>query len=321
MKYKVTVCIPVYNAELFLEECIESLTSQTMKEIELIFVNDGSTDKSLHILRQYAAIHPNMIILNQKNKGLGGARNAALKIAKGEFVGFVDADDFVDNKMYQKLYETAKMNAADIAYCNSRFYPAAIKNKKIWFNKYHGKIDASFLHKNTQPGNKIVSNSLLKRINFQFYEKNGDGQYIILMLQANHIVSISDIFYNYRVGHQSMSTNYNIDNFKISIKSCEKQIELLKYTQYKDTLKDYFKFRMIYVLLQAQIVAALYNDKACFDECSSKIKKLGYKKNINLVLLKNELGLIRYLGMVYVIPRNYMLSKNIVRILSRFSII
>jgi glycosyltransferase involved in cell wall biosynthesis len=314
--YKVSVCVPVYNMEAYLEDCIESLVNQTLKDIELIFVNDESSDRSLAILERYAKMYKNIKIISQKNTGLGGARNSALAIAQGEFVGFVDADDFVDECMYENLYEAAWTAKADLVICDLRFYPDDNTKKSKWFTEFKGEVTAEFLNKNTQPWNKIVSNDLIKKINFRFFEKNGDGLYIILMLHANKILTIPNVLYNYRVGHASMSTNYKLENFAISIKSCEAQIELLKTTSYKESLKEYFEFRMIYVLLQALSIAALKNDENHFIEYSKRLKGLGYRNNkYSSRLLKSEFGKLKYFGMIYILPFSFNLSKLLTRII------
>lgn len=310
---KVSICVPVYNMEKYLEECIKSLVNQTLREIEIIFVNDGSTDNSMRILKKYEEKYSNIKIISQVNQGLGGARNTALKNAIGEYVGFVDADDFVENNMYEKMYLKAKETNADIVMCDYEFYPNSETNKKKWFNPYKGEITGEFLNRNTQPWNKIVSNKLIKDLNFEFFEKNGDGVFIYLMLSANKIVSIEEKLYNYRVGHSSMSTNYNMKHFEISINSCEKQIELLNKTKYKDKLKEYFEFRKIYVLIQAIAVAAKLKNKQKFHEYVEKLKKINYKKNAyNKKILKKEFGILKYIGMIYILPINYRFSSIIV---------
>ena len=98
--YKVTVVVPVYNVEKYLIRCIESLINQTLKEIEIILVNDGSKDKSGKICEKYALKYKNIKVIHQLNKGLSGARNTGIKIAQGEYVGFVDSDDYVEKDMF-----------------------------------------------------------------------------------------------------------------------------------------------------------------------------------------------------------------------------
>lgn len=109
---RVSVIIPVYNAAPFLHSCVQSLLNQTEKSLEFIFVNDGSTDESLSILESYT--DPRIILLNQTNAGVSAARNAGLAVARGTYVGFVDADDFVETTMFQHLADLAVQHQAEI---------------------------------------------------------------------------------------------------------------------------------------------------------------------------------------------------------------
>lgn len=111
---KVSVIIPVYNIQNYLKKCIDSVVSQTLKDLEVIIVNDGSTDASLEIAEQYAASDHRIEIYNQKNKGLGAARNTGLAKATGEYVFFLDGDDYVDCNAFASLYEYACQNDLDI---------------------------------------------------------------------------------------------------------------------------------------------------------------------------------------------------------------
>ena len=116
---KVSVIVPVYNAENTLTDCLGNLVHQTLEDIELILVNDASTDGSLEILLSCERQFPDKVLLinNTENLGAGGARNLALDMAQGEYVGFVDADDMVDSHMYEKLYTAAKAGDYDIVDC------------------------------------------------------------------------------------------------------------------------------------------------------------------------------------------------------------
>lgn len=110
---KISVIIPVFNMGVFLEECLESVMAQSLKEIEVICVNDGSTDDSLDILRKYSSMYSNVVVLDQVNCGVGASRNRALSIAQGEFVAFLDSDDFYpENDVLECLYRSAKENDA-----------------------------------------------------------------------------------------------------------------------------------------------------------------------------------------------------------------
>ena len=114
MSIKVSIILPVYNVEKYLEDCIESAVNQTLDEIEIIAVNDGSTDNSLDILVSYSNKYPNIKIVNQDNKGLSGARNSGLKIAKGEYIYFLDSDDYIDTNSMEYCYSLSKSYDLDI---------------------------------------------------------------------------------------------------------------------------------------------------------------------------------------------------------------
>lgn len=116
---KVSIIVPVYNAEKYLEQCMDSLISQTLEETEIILTDDGSTDSTPAILKRYKDKFPDKItVLRTENKGVSSARNTALKIAAGEYIQFVDADDYISQDMSRKLYEAAKEQECDIVICD-----------------------------------------------------------------------------------------------------------------------------------------------------------------------------------------------------------
>lgn len=116
MEIKVTVIIPLYNMEQYLEECLETVKNQTLHEIEILCINDGSTDNSLHILEKYSKSDTRFIIINQKNRGVAASRNQGIRMAKGKYVMFMDSDDkYPDNCVIEKLYEAAENHRVKIA--------------------------------------------------------------------------------------------------------------------------------------------------------------------------------------------------------------
>ena len=118
LEIKISVVIPVYNAEEYIIECIESLLGQTLKECEFIFVNDGSNDGSQQIIERYKLLDSRIKLINQENQGVSCARNNGLKIALGEYIGFVDADDFIEEEMYEVLYDSIKSDNSDSVISN-----------------------------------------------------------------------------------------------------------------------------------------------------------------------------------------------------------
>ena len=114
MRPKVSIIVPMYGVEQYVEKCIDSLLNQTLKEIEIILVDDGSPDRSGEIADDYAKKDNRIKVIHQKNAGLGPARNSGIQVATGEYIGFVDSDDWANCKMFDRLYEAAVKNNSDI---------------------------------------------------------------------------------------------------------------------------------------------------------------------------------------------------------------
>lgn len=116
IKPKVSVIVPMYNVETYLDQCVESIRAQTLADIEIILVDDGSPDRCGSMAEQYARIDGRVKVIHRPNGGLGPARNSGLEIATGEYVGFVDSDDWIEPCMYERLAFAADLNSADIAF-------------------------------------------------------------------------------------------------------------------------------------------------------------------------------------------------------------
>ena len=116
----ISIVIPVYNIEKYLKECLDSLVNQTFKDFEVICVNDGSKDKSLDILNEYAKKDSRFIVVTQENGGSGSARNNGLSRARGKYVQFLDGDDYFEPELLEKLYNLAEKYQANISVCSSR---------------------------------------------------------------------------------------------------------------------------------------------------------------------------------------------------------
>ena len=126
---KVSVIIPVYNVENYIEKCLESVINQTIDEIEIIVVNDGSTDLSKERINKYLNKYKDKIkYLEKENGGLSSARNYGMKFATGEYIAFLDGDDYIELDAYQKMYEKAKEENADMVECDFLWeYPKKVK--------------------------------------------------------------------------------------------------------------------------------------------------------------------------------------------------
>ena len=112
----ISIIVPVYNVEQYLAQCIESILKQTYKYLQIILVDDGSTDGSGSICDKYKEIDERIIVIHQQNKGLVGARKAGLYMATGQYIGFVDGDDYINKEMYQSLLDYAITETADVVH-------------------------------------------------------------------------------------------------------------------------------------------------------------------------------------------------------------
>lgn len=168
---KVSVIIPVYNTSKYLDKCLNSLINQTLKDIEFIFVNDGSTDNSCEIIKKWMKKDKRIILLNKENGGQASARNLGLKKSRGEYIAFLDSDDYVDYNMYDIMYQEAVKNDLDIVLCNYYFdyNNKIVENKKI-FDKTRIINQKEYIISTPSPCNKIIKKEYLDKSSFSFPE-------------------------------------------------------------------------------------------------------------------------------------------------------
>ena len=182
-KPKVSIIVPVYNTEVYLEKCLESLIEQTIEDIEIICINDGSTDNSSKILEKYQQKDKRITILTQQNQGQSIARNNGINLARGEFIGFLDSDDWAEKTMLEELYQNAKEFGSNISMCSISVYDEKTDTSNIkdtymnleifpqeYFNKSFDYKDCKdFLFRIcVTPWNKIYDANWLKDNNIYF---------------------------------------------------------------------------------------------------------------------------------------------------------
>ena len=181
---KISVIIPVYNVEKYIKQCLDSIVNQTLEDIEIICIDDGSTDNSPYILEKYAIKDDRIIVITNDHKGAGAARNSGLRIAKGNYISFVDSDDWIGISAYEKLYNAAISKDADMVFFkmlnysneHAEFYNTDYYDltciKKFFTNltyNYHDFRNQLFRIA-VSPCNKIYKRSFLERINAKFPE-------------------------------------------------------------------------------------------------------------------------------------------------------
>lgn len=228
---KLSIIVPVYNVEKYLPKCLESLIKQTLKDIEIICVNDGSMDNSLTILKEFASKDSRIRIINNQHQGVAKTRNTGIEQSTGEYIGFVDSDDYIDIDFFEKLYNSATKSNSDIAI-------ASILKHKNFFNIYNAKYTKEEIAITIQDKiklcedkkhfffyawNKIYHSGFIKENNIKFSEGQiyEDVMFAIKALYySNKIISVYGTKYHY-IEHENSLTKYKD-------KTGEKEQDLIK---------------------------------------------------------------------------------------------
>ena len=211
---KISVIVPVYNTAQYLPRCLDSILNQDFEAYEVICVNDGSSDNSIEILREYENKSSKIKVINQANSGVATTRNTALKHAKGEYLAFLDSDDFVREHYLSRLYDAAIDTRSDIVICNFyRYYEQINLAKPVLYKFRRGVFDKHEILKGLIPDNLIHSylwNKLWKREIFENYSTFPNMKFedfavmSQLMYKADKIAVINDALYYYRIRKTSI---------------------------------------------------------------------------------------------------------------------
>lgn len=252
---KVSVIIPVYNVELHLRRCLDSLVNQTLQDIEIIIVNDGSKDNSQNIIDEFHSKYPDKIkYYIIENSGAAQARNYGLSSVEGEYIGFVDSDDYVEPNMFEELYNKATEENADISVCGYyRATPEKCIERGIYpykcFNNSVFNEPSMFTNNFPYLWNKIFRTSLIKENEIKF-EKFRIFEDLVFtyeaFLKANKIVQVPKPLYYYRILRDNSLTNeFSEKRFDI-FEAGDKLIEFFK----KDNSFECFEDELLFIILK-----------------------------------------------------------------------
>lgn len=217
----ISVIIPVYNVEKYIGECLDSVINQTYKKLQIILVDDGSTDSSGKICDVYAEKDNRITVVHQKNAGAGAAKNTGLDLVKGDYFSIIDSDDYIELDMYEKMVTSLEKYNADIVQClfrnvfvNDSFdrkfkiksnYPKVLTSKRFLKEYLYDWKYAIF-------ANKVFKSSLLKDIRFPVGRKIDDEFFTYkLVCNAKKVVNIDNILYNYRMRKTSVMNENDTD--------------------------------------------------------------------------------------------------------------
>lgn len=219
--YKISVIVPVYNVESYLSACLESLINQTYQQLEIILINDGSTDNCPKICDSYASKDSKIVVIHQKNVGLSGARNTGLRHATGDLISFMDSDDLLSLDYYQKLSDILLENKADIVECAyakfetendiTKINQSSYKSAEIYKTEKALELLMNEYIKQ-MVWNKLYRKEVIKNILFPVGKINEDEYWSYKIFgNAKKIIKIHDILYFYRQQPESiMGKDYSL---------------------------------------------------------------------------------------------------------------
>ena len=223
---KVSIIIPIYNNEKYIERCLDSLLAQTLTDIQVLMINDGSVDSTEEICLRYARQYPNFEYYYKENGGSASARNVGLEHATGEYVGFVDSDDYVDETMFEKLYRAAKDNGnADMVFNPMKernsfttpapgFYDRKTMEEYIFRNLLpHPTKSGTFRSFDWGNWSKLIKRSVIEENRIRYYVKSRRCEDLCFAFECtmhsqSYVVMPAELLYHYCISENSKSRHY-----------------------------------------------------------------------------------------------------------------
>lgn len=292
MGEKISVIVPVYNVEQYLERCVDSIINQTYTNLEIILVNDGSTDNSGKLCDELAKKDERIRVIHKENGGLSDARNRGIDEAKSELVGFIDSDDYIDSDMYEVLLENLNDTDADLSMCAlydvyNNTPEEQVTNKEIWELSSEQAIkmvmEAKIL--SVTAVNKLYRKSLFSDLKFEVGKIAEDAFIMIKLLdKCEKIVATNEKKYYYVHRENSITTQKFSTKFLNVIEAYEQNSNIIleKYPKLKDVAQTRMNWAYFYVL-DRLLLDDNYNDK----ELENKL--ISYLKNHRKDILNDSL--------------------------------
>lgn len=260
--YKITVIIPVYKVEEYLDKCVQSVVKQTYKNLEIILVDDGSPDNCPKMCDDWAKKDARIKVIHKENGGLSSARNAGLDIATGEYITFLDSDDYIDLEMIETLYTQVRRFSADVAMCRFKFVYPNGEEKNIYIEDdevtVHNQLDlVNLLLENRDTSlvlscAKLYKKSIFDKLRFEMGKLHED-EFILLDVieRTNSLIIVNKCFYNYLKRPDSITGKKTIKNYEDAYEAFTKRYFRIKegFNQLrKKNEKAYlFQLRSLYI--------------------------------------------------------------------------
>ena len=292
-KEKISVVIPVYNVEKYIRNCLDHVTAQTYENLEIILVDDGSTDDSGKLCDLYAMNDPRIRVIHKENGGSSSARNVGIKEATGAYIGFLDADDWADETMYEVLYKAVSENNADIAEVMSMDFSEdgellkgpRLSTGKTTFIPSEEDFRLLMLHEGDSSFcTKLIRADFCKKFSFSEHKLNEDFLMIVEMLQhTGGVYSIEEPHYNILIRHGSnQRSGYKAHLYEAVIDNSDYAFEVMK-ERFPSCVKETERFRYVQRLmfLLHIPVELMTADNACYMKVINEIRseKAFWKSN------------------------------------------
>lgn len=286
----ISVIVPVYNTAPYLRQCIDALLGQTYRDIEIVLINDGSIDESGSICDEYAQKDARIIVIHQNNQGVSSARNAALKIIRGDWVAFIDSDDWVERIMFERMLEIAEKTRADIVACDLYDESEQSTTYRNYWNVANRETELIFegderllygLAYSPVLWNKLIKVDLLQGIQFSVSCRYGEDTLFLsdAIIRAKRIVCLGQPLYHYRFMREGnvVSASFNERLFEL-IFSYDKVCEKLSNFNSKVSIGQ-----LVYSA-SLQVISKLPVNK-CAKKYYSELKKFikKYRKQLNML--------------------------------------
>lgn len=279
---KITVIIPVYNVEKYISKCLETILKQTYKNIEIILIDDGTKDNSGVICDDYAKKDSRIKVIHQENQGLSGARNTGLKKATGDYIFFLDSDDFVDEKMLEEMLLALKKNNADIVECGTiyckedeTYIKENTKNEaKVYKNEYQIKELISSGDITTTSWGKLYKRNLFKDFEFPLgkYHEDLFTTYKLLHISKKIVILDKGFYYYRQVNGSIMNSKFNIKHLDV-IEAIEERSNFIE--KYYPKYRKYEYANIVYSCCKVyeRMILANFYDKSIALKLQRLIRK------------------------------------------------
>lgn len=306
----ISVIVPIYNVEEYIRECLESIINQTYTQLEIILVDDGSTDNSSNICDEYKKKDNRIKVIHQKNSGLSDARNAGIKIATGKYIQFIDSDDYIDRDMIEILYKLLAENSADVSICSNyilkdNIISSECSNKKNIYDRKEILKEILIDEKiRSYAWNKLIRKEMFDNVKFPSKKIFEDVLTIPKIFEKSNKVVFLDVpKYYYR---QREGSILNKQTNALRLEYIKAALEINKFIREKEpSLENYCAYNIAHITIKTYNDIGFFNMKSLLEErivqqLYEETNKIFENKSYEELIVKNS-NYVKKLHMYYLL--------------------